>query len=348
MTQAQGVAAIPIWIWLILAVVFVGVPVVIIGVAVLLRARASRSAIRQADGPPPAARTQARRARWYGLGGLGVGVLLGVALVLDQRGGLAPLACAGGYLIGLLIGEYAAQPPARGQVRAATLRPRRPADYSPHWAVTAVLLAAVLTVAAPVAFAAAPSISYGRWRPFADAPFSLPGGRTVWPGWPLTTVAAVFAVVVVLLGAAGLRRVAARPRLTGTEPDPAGRGLDELLRLAIRPRDHRCRAGTRAAGAGRDPGFWQRRTSRSGARRVRRGLPGQSADDLRRVVLRRGRGRELACPERLDQANAPESASGRPRRTGGPGGLGGLGGLGGPGGPGGLGGPSGDGPRPEA
>jgi len=230
MTHAHGIPAIPIWIWLILAGVFVGVPVVIIGIAVLLRAHASRSAIRQAEGPPQAARMQARRARWYGLAGLGTGVLLGVALVADQRGGLAPLACAGGYLIGLLIGEYAAQPPAGGQVRAAALRPRRPSDYSPHWAATAVLLAALLTVAAPVAFAAAPSISYGRWQPFPGAGFWLPGGRTAWPGWPVTTAAAAFAVVVVLLGVAGLRRVAARPRLTSAEQDPTGQGLDELLR----------------------------------------------------------------------------------------------------------------------
>jgi hypothetical protein len=230
MAHAQAIPSIPVWIWLILAVIFIGVPAVIIGVAVLLRARASRSAIRHADGPPPAARTQARRARWYGLGGLGAGALLGVVLILDQRGGLAPLACSGGYLIGLLMGEYGALPPARGQLRAATLRARRPADYSPHWAVAAVLLAAVLTLAAPVAFAAAPSISYGRGQPFPGAGFSLPGGRTAWPGWPGTTGAAVFVVIVVLLGAAGLRRVAARPRLAGTELEPAGEGLDEVLR----------------------------------------------------------------------------------------------------------------------
>lgn len=230
MTHAQAIPAIPIWIWLVVAVFFVGVPAVIIGVAVLLRARASRAAMRYGDGPPPAARIQAQRARWYGLAGLGTGVLVGVALVLDQRGGLAPLACAGGYLSGLLIGEYVTQPPARGPVRAATLRARRPADYAPHWAVAAVLLAALLTVAAPVAFTVAPSITYGRWQPFPDAGFWLPGGRTAWPGWPLTTAAAAFAVVVVLLGAAGLRRVAARPRLAGTEQDPGEQDLDELLR----------------------------------------------------------------------------------------------------------------------
>jgi hypothetical protein len=229
-TQTSGLAAIPIWIWLILAGVFVGAPLAIICIAVLLRAHASGSAIRQADGPPAAARMQARRARRYGLAGLGIGVLLGMALALDQRGGLAPLACAGGYLVGLLVGEYAGQPPAGGQVRATTLRPRRAADYSPHWAATAVLLAALLTVAAPIAFTAAPSISYGRWQPFPGAGFSLPGGRTAWPSWPVTTAAAAFAIVVVLVGVGGLRRVAARPRLTGAEQGPAAHGLDELLR----------------------------------------------------------------------------------------------------------------------
>ena len=69
--------------------------------------------------------------------------MLGVALILDERANLAPLSCAAGYLAGLLMGEYAAQPPTAGHVRIATLRARQPADYAPRWAaVTAVLAAA--------------------------------------------------------------------------------------------------------------------------------------------------------------------------------------------------------------
>lgn len=52
---------------------------------------------------------------------------------------------------------------------------------------------------------------------------------TAIPVWIWLTLAAIF-IGVVLLGAAGLRRVAARPRLAGAEQDRAGHGLDELLR----------------------------------------------------------------------------------------------------------------------
>jgi len=340
--HVQGIPAIPIWIWLIIAGVFVGVPVVIIGIAVLLRGRASRSAFRQADRPPTAARAQARQARWHGLAGLGAGLLLGVALVLDQRGGLAPVACAGGYLIGLLIGEYAAQPPAGGQVRAATLRPRRPSDYSPHWAATAVLLAALLTVAAPVAFATAPTISYGRWQPFPGAGFSLPGARTAWPGWPVTTVAAGFAVVVVVLGVAGLRRVAARPRLTSTEQDAAGQSLDELLRRqsgraitgAVLGFELLVLAGILVYGS-------------SGL-----AVPGPAISAAaylgNRLMIYGGLGCAAAAAASwlvlsgwIRRRHQSRPAEGQP----GPGGLGGPAGPGGPGGPAGL---AGHGPRPEA
>ena len=108
-TYSQA-AAFPFWIWGLLAAIFVGLPVLVIGIAVLLRARASRSAFRQADGPVEAARsaearTHARRITRCGLAGLGVGALLGFALILSGRGALAVLACAGGYLTGLLMGE---------------------------------------------------------------------------------------------------------------------------------------------------------------------------------------------------------------------------------------------------
>ncbi len=216
----------PIWIWIFLVAILVGLPVLVIGIAVLLRGRAARSAAGRAGGTGRAARTHARRITRCGLAGLGVGALLGVALILDAHADLAPLSCAGGYLTGLLMGEYAAQPPAAGHLRVATLRARRPADYVPRWAAVTAVLAAGLSIAAVIAFAAAPRISYGAWQPVPGAGFTLPGGRTNWPGWPTTAVAAAVACAILLLGFAGLRRVAARPRLTeGDEPE-----LDELLR----------------------------------------------------------------------------------------------------------------------
>ena len=238
MTYAHGVPQLPVWIWLILGGVFIGVPAAVIAVAMLLRARASRSVYRHAGTVASAARAQARRVIGCGLAGLGVGVLVGVALVLDSRANLAALTCAGGYLIGLLLGEYSGQPPAQGPLRAASLLTRRPVDYVPRWAVAGAVLAAALTLAAPIAFALAPSIRYGNWHPFAGASFNLPGGRTSWPVWPGTVATAVLALVVLLVGAAGLRRVAARPRLAGdgeqaasTEHAASGsHAVDEVMR----------------------------------------------------------------------------------------------------------------------
>jgi hypothetical protein len=216
----------PIWIWIFLAAILVGVPVLVIGVALLLRGRAARSAARRAGGPGQAARTHARRITRSGLAGLGVGAVLGVALILGARADLAPLSCAGGYLAGLLMGEYAAQPPAAGHVRVATLRARQPADYAPRWAAVIAVLAGGFSIATVIAYAVVPPISYGAWQPVTGAGFTLPGGKTAWPGWPATVAAALGACAILLLGAAGLRRVAARPQLT----DGGDLELDELLR----------------------------------------------------------------------------------------------------------------------
>ncbi len=235
-----------LWILLIVSALFIGIPAVTIAAAVLLRARPSRSGTAETSTAQPstaqpstapadvstarpdvsAARNQAGRITRFGLAGLGVGVLLGLALVLQNQADLAALTCGAGYLIGLLIGEYAAQPPARGQQRAAALRARRPGDYVPRWAAAMVLAAVVLMLAALIVFAIAPAVSYGPWRPFPGQSFALPGGTTSWPGLRGPLAGLVFAAVVLLLGLAALRRIASRPQLT----DPGQQALDELLR----------------------------------------------------------------------------------------------------------------------
>jgi hypothetical protein len=181
--------------------------------------------LRSAGQAGGAAKAHITRVTWCGLAGLGVGALLGVGLIIDNRGGLAVLACAGGYLAGLLLGEFAAQPPARGAHRTARLLARRPADYVPRWAVAAAVLAAAMVLAAPIAFALAPSVAYGSWQPATGV--ILPGGRTSWPPvFPGTVAAAALALAVLGVGAAGLRRVAGRPAAA----DDAAHGVDETLR----------------------------------------------------------------------------------------------------------------------
>ena len=224
MRDSHGIPGLPVWALIVLAAIFVGTPALVIGSAVALRALTSRSALREPSARP--ARTHATKVARSGLAGLGVGLLLGLVLVVNERGTLAPLACAGGYLLGLLAGEYSAQPSAWGTRRAAALLARRATDYVPRVAAAAVALTTTLTLAAPVAFALAPSISYGRWHPFQGASFSLPGGRTSWPGLTLTVGGAALSVVALLLGTAGLRWIAARPQ----PAEGAERDIDELQR----------------------------------------------------------------------------------------------------------------------
>jgi hypothetical protein len=236
--------AVPLVIWLFIGAVFVGVPAVVIGIALLLRALRSRSVLRAGSLAPAAApagtagtagltatvisaaREHARRTARCGLAGLVVGVVLGIATVLSNRGGFAVLTCGGGYLCGLLVGEYTAQPRSRGEQRSAVLRARRPADYVPRWAAAMIVVVGTLIIAAVIAFSVERPIHYGAWHPFPGQSFSLPGGSTSWPSLPVMLAGVAFAAVVVLVGAAGLRRVAGRPQLT----DDAGQAADEWLR----------------------------------------------------------------------------------------------------------------------
>lgn len=216
----------PIWVWLVFAGTFIGLPATAIGTAILLRARATSSALRTAGAGAGPAGVHSRRVKRSGLAGLGIGILAGLILIQGEAL-LAVACCAGGYLAGLLIGEFAAQPPASGPLRVARLLVRRPADYVPRWAVAAALLIAVLVLAAPIVFALAPTVHYTSWHPEVGVSVTLPGGQTSWPPvFPDAIAAAMFVVAVLGAGCAGLRRVAARP----IPADEATQPLDDLLR----------------------------------------------------------------------------------------------------------------------
>jgi xanthosine utilization system XapX-like protein len=185
------------------------------------------SAGRHAEEPAVvAAREHARRTARWGMAGLAAGIVAGLVLVSSNDGGLAALACGGGYLCGLLIGEYVAQPRARGEQRAAVLRARRPGNYVPRWAAVMIAAVGTLIVCALISFAVASPIRYGAWHPVAGQSFTLPGGSTSWPALPVMLAGVGFAAAVLFVGAAGLRRVAGRPQLT----DAAGQVTDEWLR----------------------------------------------------------------------------------------------------------------------
>jgi hypothetical protein len=235
MWDSYPIVGIPMWAWIILAAIFVGGPALVIASAVALRALTSRSAFR-APGAD-AARTHASHVTWSELAGLGGGLLIGIVLVVNQRGILAPLACGGGYLVGLLAGEYWAQPPAWGTRRAAGLLVRRATDYVPRVAGTAIAVTTLLTLAVPIAFGLAPSINYPPFAVSAEprifltsstptSIFPMPGGLTAWPGWTITVGGAALSVAALLLGAGGLRRIAARPQPV----EGAAHDIDELQR----------------------------------------------------------------------------------------------------------------------
>jgi hypothetical protein len=213
-----------LWIAGLVAAIFIGIPAVAIGIAMALRARRSRTELTQPEAV--SAQRQASRVTWFGLTGLGAGMLLGVVLIVQGVAILAAFSCGSGYLLGLLVGEYAAQPGARGQLRSATLRVRRPADYAPRWAIRAIAAAGLLILTALVIFAVVPAIRYGPWHPFPGQSFTQPGGATSWPGLGGLLAGVAVSLVTMLLGVAGLRRIAARPQLT----DASARALDELLR----------------------------------------------------------------------------------------------------------------------
>lgn len=219
------------WFWLILAGVGLGVPAIVIATAVLLRARAARSALREFGHQPGPAQAHISRVTRCGLAGLGVGALSGVAMLADHRpGDVAILACACGYLGGVLIGEYTGQPPARGPLRVARPLARRPASYVPRWAAAAAALSGVLVLGAPLAFAVAPTVHYPGcppgWQCVTSGGGPVPGGHTSLPAWPGPVAAAALVAVAAAVAIAGLRRIAARPG----PADGSEQAIDEMLR----------------------------------------------------------------------------------------------------------------------
>lgn len=220
---------------LVLAAVVLGAPTLCITVAVAWRTRGSRgqptepteptdgagAARRHADRAWPVPEGYRHRTRVGRLAGTAVGAVAGASLVVSSRAYLAPMACVGGYLLGVLAGVLWASAPPQGTLRQASLDRRRPLDFAPTWAALAAAGAALPVVAAPAIFAVAPRVSYGPWRPDRYAPsVVLPGGHLAWPGPSSTVSLAVVAVTALAVAALGSRRVADAPPLAGLgDPD---------------------------------------------------------------------------------------------------------------------------------
>jgi hypothetical protein len=159
-----------------------------------------------------------RRARAARLTGAGIGAITGLELVLTLRVDLAPVACVAGYLLGVLVGELWGWAPSRGAIREASLRERRSLDFAPAWAVLLAGGAALPVLAAPLALALAPRLSYRSWQPAPG--ITLPGGRLSWPGLGTTVPLAVVAAAALVLAGLSLRRLAQAPPLADAG-DPA-------------------------------------------------------------------------------------------------------------------------------
>lgn len=198
---------------------WVGIPVLLVGLTVWWATRRRR-------GGGGVSGESARRARVGRLAGLGAGALVGVVAVWGGHAWFAPGAVAGGYLLGVAAGELSRYPAPRDPVRVASLEVREPARYVPKWAALIASAASVVTVLAPVVFAAVPRVRYGPWRPDPGYPQpTLPGGTLSWPSAGLTISLAAIAAGALLAGACLVQRVTQLPAPITDRP-----GLNESAR----------------------------------------------------------------------------------------------------------------------
>ena len=203
-----------------LAVVYVGVPLLLVGASIWWATRRGR----QASGLSSSADGVVQRARRHRGVGLGLGAVAGVVSIWFTHGELAPALVAIGYLFGVL-GEVLAVPVPSGTLRTATLETREAWRYLPRWAVWVAVATAVISLVAPVLFAALPRVSYGPWSP--DGVDVLPGGTLSWPSVGTSVPLAAIAVFGVVAAGVVARRVTLLPPVSS---DPV---MDEQIRRRI-------------------------------------------------------------------------------------------------------------------
>jgi hypothetical protein len=182
--------------------VWVGVPVLLVGALILWTTRKRR------DTPDGNAK-QTRRSR---LVGLGLGALAGAITIWLAPTWLASIVVAAGYLAGVLNGELEDRPAQTDPVRVASLQPRTARHYIPLWTVVVAIIAAVLTIGAPIVVATVPPASYGPYHPFPDAAWlTVPGHHDSWPSPALWVPLVVVAAGALVGGALLIRRMLRLP-----------------------------------------------------------------------------------------------------------------------------------------
>lgn len=182
--------------------VWVGIPVLLVGALILWTTRKRRDT---PDG-------NAKRTRRSRLIGLGLGALGGAITIWLAPMWLAPIVVAVGYLTGVRNGELEDRPAQTDAVRVASLQPRTARHYLPLWTVVVSVVAAVLTISAPIVVAAVPPASYGPYHPFPDAAWlTVPGHQDSWPSPVLWIPLVVAAAGALVAGALLIRRVLRLP-----------------------------------------------------------------------------------------------------------------------------------------
>lgn len=216
-----GLPGLPFWVQALLVLFDIGIPVLL---PVLLVGATVWWATRRARLDMPAGLV--RRARLARLAGLAAGLILGVVAIRLGQELLAPASVAIGYLLSLLTAELLWVPAPTGPLRVAAIQTRHVRGYIPRWSVPVVLSAGVLAVAAPIVLAVLPTLRYGPFHPDAlDAPqIILPGRVLQWPAAACVPPAAL-AVLALVVGGIGLRRVVLLPLVAVERP-----GLDEGAR----------------------------------------------------------------------------------------------------------------------
>lgn len=194
---------------IISTLVWVGVPVLVVGALIWWTTRKRRDT---PDG-------NAKQTRSSRLIGLGFGALAGAVVIWVAPPWLAPIAVAAGYLAGVLNGELKDRPAQTSPVRVASLQPRTALHYVPLWTVVVTIVAAILTISAPIVVAAVPPASYGPYHPFADAAWlTVPGHQDSWPSPELWIPLVVVAAGALVVGALLIRRMLRLPAAGMAEP----------------------------------------------------------------------------------------------------------------------------------
>jgi hypothetical protein len=142
----------------------------------------------------------------------------------DSQLSLALPRMLAGYLLGLLVSEYAVPRRERPGRRAAELRVRRVRDLLPGWAQVTIWVLFIPALASPLLSLVHPVRGLTQVSVYG---YSCDAGGPAWPGLGVLAASAGIGAAGLLVAELTLARLARRPR---PADDPEGARLDDVLR----------------------------------------------------------------------------------------------------------------------